>query len=476
MRKHWWIAISIGIGMSLFSAQSTDETDLNLIYQSVRVMGPQFEMGTARSSGMAGAMGALGGDASAVNLNPAGAAVFIKSDVSFTLSYSGNKDNAILGNSNTANNDRFGFNQIGGTFVIPTHDENWNSFNISLLYDRQDLTEDITFGANDKISYYDYNADGNYVENYNFEGYTQSFDGKKEKIALGLSTNYKNELYLGANLNFHSYRMYYDNTYYGYLKRNQETYSFTPWGYPYNESGNGVSFSLGAIYKPINEIRLGASFQTPIAWNEISTEYDQYYYDENSGLVDSEVGIGLWEEDRAQSAATYTLSFGTVLKKSFALNFDYIGRLNSNNKFKPNSEYIGTNNFLQNYVKNGQEFRVGAEYRFNNWSFRGGFNHQSSPMRSVSFNDGYLNGEGMDEDYSISDFIAGKRQTLALGLGYRFNNFDLNFAYQNSSEKYQTLIYGVHVDPGFYPLDVVPTLGSVENKRNNFIVGLNFHF
>ena len=43
-------------------------------------------LGTARSAAMSGAFGALGGDISTLNVNPAGIGVFRKSEVSMTLS------------------------------------------------------------------------------------------------------------------------------------------------------------------------------------------------------------------------------------------------------------------------------------------------------------------------------------------------------------------------------------------------------
>ena len=51
--------------------------------------------GTARFRAMGGAFGALGGDLSSLNINPAGSAVFANNQVALTLSSYNTKNNGI---------------------------------------------------------------------------------------------------------------------------------------------------------------------------------------------------------------------------------------------------------------------------------------------------------------------------------------------------------------------------------------------
>ncbi|MCU4155421.1 hypothetical protein J1N10_05500 [Carboxylicivirga sp. A043] len=71
--------------------------------------------GTSRSLGMANAFGALGGDLSAISINPAGIAVYRTSEFAFTPSLSLNQSKASYGGL-TDKDDKysFPFNQIGG--------------------------------------------------------------------------------------------------------------------------------------------------------------------------------------------------------------------------------------------------------------------------------------------------------------------------------------------------------------------------
>ena len=75
--------------------------------------------GTARFQAMSGAFGALGGDLSSLNVNPAGSAVFNYSQ--FTVSGSNyHRDNDALYGNSTRNTDlnAVELNQAGGVFVF----------------------------------------------------------------------------------------------------------------------------------------------------------------------------------------------------------------------------------------------------------------------------------------------------------------------------------------------------------------------
>nr|WP_319399310.1 hypothetical protein [uncultured Carboxylicivirga sp.] len=77
--------------------------------------------GTARSMGMANAFGALGGDLSAISINPAGIAVYRSSEFAFTPSFSFNQSKASFGDfTNKDDAHSFPFNQIGGVSTYQT--------------------------------------------------------------------------------------------------------------------------------------------------------------------------------------------------------------------------------------------------------------------------------------------------------------------------------------------------------------------
>lgn len=100
---------------SLLSAQ--DITD------GVRYSSGKLD-GTARFVSMGGAFTSLGGDLSAINLNPAGSAVFLTNQAafSFDLSTYKNETDYINGHDSYRNND-LSLNQAGAVFVFNNYDE-----------------------------------------------------------------------------------------------------------------------------------------------------------------------------------------------------------------------------------------------------------------------------------------------------------------------------------------------------------------
>ena len=92
--------------------------------------------GTARFKSMSGAVGALGGDLSAVSINPAGSAIFNSSHGALSISNLSTSNAAAYG-STTQNSkiNAFDMNQIGAAFVFKNRapEASWNKFVISVF-------------------------------------------------------------------------------------------------------------------------------------------------------------------------------------------------------------------------------------------------------------------------------------------------------------------------------------------------------
>ncbi len=85
MNKKIFSILGLSVG-ALFYSQ-----DVSVIRNTVDVYSDTQPNGSAKYMGMAGAMGAMGGDASSINVNPAGIAVNIVGEFSGTLNALGNK-------------------------------------------------------------------------------------------------------------------------------------------------------------------------------------------------------------------------------------------------------------------------------------------------------------------------------------------------------------------------------------------------
>ncbi|BAO74664.1 OmpP1/FadL family transporter [Winogradskyella sp. PG-2] len=131
MKKILMLCIGL-ISTSQFFAQ--DVTD------AVRYSQDEIQ-GTARFRAMSGAFGALGGDMSSININPAGSAIFNNSHASISLGLF-DKNNDVTYNTNNAtnsfSNSNVDLNQLGAAFVFRNTniDSPWKKFTLGITYDR----------------------------------------------------------------------------------------------------------------------------------------------------------------------------------------------------------------------------------------------------------------------------------------------------------------------------------------------------
>ena len=124
--------------------------------------------GTARYNSMSGAFGALGGDLTAIAVNPAGSAVF--NNGHFSISFgSENKANqaSVLNSSNNFDKNSLTLNQIGGviTFENLEKDKNWSKISLGISYNqtKNNFNEFSVYNisnSNSIDSYFLNNADG----------------------------------------------------------------------------------------------------------------------------------------------------------------------------------------------------------------------------------------------------------------------------------------------------------------------------
>ena len=115
--------------------------------------------GTARFKAMSGAFGALGGDPSAINVNPAASSIFSSSEISFSLNNNNQKREITFLNRNTkmTNND-FNLNQFGVVFLLPDASATFKKVSFGFNYQLAKTFD------NDKFSYSAYNNKG--LDNY----------------------------------------------------------------------------------------------------------------------------------------------------------------------------------------------------------------------------------------------------------------------------------------------------------------------
>ena len=317
---------TVFVGLIFISSQAQDINDA-LRYSKENLNG------TARFRAMSGAFGALGGDLSAIGVNPAGSVVFANNQAGFTLSnFNTKNDSNYFGKLTSENNNSFDLNQAGAVFVFENDDQksDWKKFALALNYDNAGDLDNSIFSSgtnpNNSISNYflsyangvplsivtgndfdyadlffneqqaylgyqsyiinstdDTNLNNTqYVSgvapggNYN-QQYTLESSGYNGKLSFNASGQYTDKFLFGINLNSHFVDYRQSTSFFESNNNNTSTTNlvkrlrFNNDLYTY---GNGFSFQLGTIFKPTKEVRLGLAYESP-TWLTLNDEISQ---------------------------------------------------------------------------------------------------------------------------------------------------------------------------------------------------------
>lgn len=434
MKKYLSFAILVFTGTVLHA-----QTDLNTAADAVRYADDNMT-GTARFRAMSGAFGALGGDMSAIMVNPAGAAVFNFNSGTISLT-SNNVSNrsSYFGTNTKINDNTLDLNQVGAVFVFKNmkDDAFMNKFVFAFNYENTNNFSDRIFSAgvnptnsidqyflgyangvplstlnspyyedlsyNQQQAYLGYNAyifnpvtnsPGNtsYVSNVPQNGnYYQensiSTTGYNGKIALNFATQLKQRFYVGANLNIHftdyvkGYSIYedYDTS----PREGLQAVRFDNERYTY---GGGFSFNIGAIAKVTESLRLGLAYESP-TWMNLQDEIRQRIIADCPDCGDNpgfDPGMTFILDDYTiQTPSKYTGSLAYVFAQNGLISIDYSFKDYGNTKYT-SSRYYTINNELSSTLDLAGELRIGAEYRIKNISLRGGYRYEQSPYKNNS--------------------------------------------------------------------------------------------
>lgn len=429
--------------------------------------------GTARFRAMSGAFGALGGDLTSINVNPAGSVIFSNNQLGFTLNntFVTNKAN-YFGSSATETDNSIDLNQAGGVFVFKNLEKtsNWKKFSFAINFENTNNLNNSIFSAgtnptNSIANYFLYYANGvplNVLENSSYDqlghGEQQAFMGYQGyiinplntnpnntnynsnvpgsgnyyqentvtskgytgKLSFNAATSYKDKFYFGLNLNSHfvdfrqSSRFYEDNN---APLTNNYTISRVQFDNDLYTYGTGFSFQLGTIAKVTKQLRIGAAFESP-TWLRLNDEFFQKLIGVSANstselapdVVDPKV-INYYEPYKLQTPSKWTGSMAYIFGKKGLISIDYAVKDYSSTRFKPSNDsyYRGLNNTLSNLLNKTKELRIGAEYKIQAWSLRAGYREEESPYKNKT---------------TIGDL-----KGHSAGIGYNFGGSKLDLSY-----------------------------------------------
>lgn len=445
--------------------------------------------GTARYRAMSGAFGALGGDLSSLNVNPAGSAVFLRSFSSLSLDFRRKENDVTYFNGfNNSSNSNVGLGQAGAVFVFNSRDDSndWRKFTVGFNYSttKDFETDYIAHGRNTNSidQYFLGYADGlpldllvpydnqTVADHYSLLGQSEGFGaqqaflgyesflieaedpddwnntsyysnigegtfnqeyayaatGLNGKFAFNFATQFQDNLYLGLNLNSHF--LNYEKTTRLYETNNNPGSLVNEVYFEdhVNTLGSGFSFDLGAIAKLGNRFRVGASYESP-TWYTISEESTQYLdtYGPDIDAVVDPNVVNIFPDYKLQSPGKYTGSLAVLFGTQGLLSFDYSYKDYGATKFKPTSDPDFS--YQNELIQN--RLQGSSTYRIGG-EYR---------ISRVSLRGGYRFEESPYQDATTIGDLTG----YSLGAGYDFGNLRLDLAYDTAEQERNQQLYQV---------------------------------
>lgn len=472
--------------------------------------------GTARFQALSGAFGALGGDLSAISINPAGAAVFSLNEFTITGTNYNRDNDAFFGNNLRNTDENFAdINQAGGVFVFKASDENspWRKISVAANYDivnnfdnqffatgntnqgidtyflnfaqgqtlgnlrvQTDAGERIDdaylnigsslgFGAQQAFLGFqsgiidpteDLDENTSYFSNAQYstlnQSYSQFTNGFNSKFNLSLAGQYQNNLYLGASLNFHN--IFYEKST-SIIESGFDADSeiqFTSFDNFLQTDGNGFSFTLGAIAKLNENIRVGGSYQSP-TWYRLTDNISQRISTDSPvanldlSLIDFNL-VSIFDRYTIQTPSKITGSAAIIFSKFGLISFDYGFQDFSEAELRPTNDlsFASENQLISQELGNVNTYRIGGEYRINQVSLRAGYRFEESPY--------------------LDDTIIGDLEGFSGGIGYSFGPNRLDLAYSRTEQDTSELFF----DSG------ISNAATVERINTNISLGYTLKF
>lgn len=266
-------------------------------------------------------------------------------------------------------------------------------------------------------------------------------------MSLGLNINHK--VYFGGSIGLVSIN-YGEHTIYSEIDDNNKSAYLKNFNLvtDINESGMGVNFKTGIIYRPFKSLRIGASVHTPtfyeIAHNE-NKKIDAYFDQE---LGNDKQGFSTHWNDKSTQNFYYQLEtpFKAILSAAYTfsnkalISVDYENVNYSNTKFREvegdDFDYSMKNSENNKIFTSASNLRIGGEARITpNTSLRAGFNYFGNPWeKTITYTDGLTAEVANNGDTYLS---------YTGGLGYRQNNFYVDFAYRLNQQNYTTKVHEI---------------------------------
>lgn len=454
-----------------------------------------YHHGTARATGMGNALGAVGGDMTAVCINPAGLGVYRSHELTASLNLLDNYTTSqYYGTQNNGNKFQVSIPNIG--YVNARQRSNYRrlrftQFGIGLTRTNDYNSHTFAKGINptsSKIDNYLARIDG-YAPNELQEAFPydiypawntylidlyedeqgeyygspvpqggiwqsqeNTFRGRVEEWTFAGSANYGDRLFIGISAGLNHIKRVGTRVFEEEMpEQAQSTTDFNQWSFTENitSSGWGGNLKVGLIYHTNYWLRLGAAFHSPTIY-----AFDERWQTETESEINRIKNKSLSPE----SHYTYTfisplkwigsLAFVVGQEALISLDAEYMNYGMA--QFSAEDwDYSSINDDIKANFGRTLNFRLGSEWRISNTYLRFGMAYYGSPY-GLGYSDGSVKKASCGVSLPLGEISA------------------IDFAYELSYGKDLFTLY----DAG--SLDIEPV--TQKQFRNNLSLTLKFHF
>jgi len=345
-----------------------------------------------------------------------------------------------------------------------------------------------------------WNAASDFLMNRANTGYIGEYD-------INLSGNINNRVYLGLTVGIHDVHYKGVSEYTEHLLGNDDDGNVVPVGPVTIDdertiTGTGVDVKAGIIFRPVESspFRIGLSIATPTFYKLKSQSATRLlngtpYQGPYPGYVAKSS-----YEFKLNTPWKFGLSLGHTIDQFVALGAgieyaDY-GSIDSREITDEYYDYyydttttesesdVEMNRHTSETLKGVVQLKLGAEVKVDkNFAVRFGYNYASPMYKESGSKDFDIDSYGTN-CASATDFTNWKATNrLTCGIGYRYNNFSVDLAYQYSVRKgtfspFQAA-WGDYYDGDVdnpEQIDITPTTVEVSNKRHQLLLTLGYTF
>ena len=240
------------------------------------------------------------------------------------------------------------------------------------------------------------------------------------EYALSGALNFSNLLYFGATAGIHSVR-FYEDIFHTESDPNDILLDFDSFRFrEFNSTrGWGYNFRFGMIVRPIQMIRIGASYQIPTYYWLTEEKYTdaRSYWDTGSGIPDGSAYSpnGIYDY-RLKAPMRINAHASAILLKmaTISVAYEYVD-YSSARLDAYDDKFLEENDRIRQDLQAAHNLRAGAELRIESVYFRGGIQYLMSP---------YADPRNNAEEFIYSGGMGVRAKRAFLDVSYSRGNRD----------------------------------------------------